>query len=130
MNRFKNILVLYAQRIGDEAALDRATELAKRNKARLTVVEVVERVPADPAVVMGTAAVEQRELESRFVAERQAHLDRLIGSVRQDGVEVTAAVLRGTPFLEIIRSGEARAFQEASFGKILIFPVSVLEQAH
>ena len=30
--------------------------------------------------------------------------------------------------LELIRSGEARAFQEASFGKIVIFPVSMLEQ--
>lgn len=31
--------------------------------------------------------------------------------------------------LELIRSGEARAFQEASFGKIVIFPVENLEQA-
>jgi len=30
--------------------------------------------------------------------------------------------------LELIRSGEARAFQEASFGKIVVFPMSMLEQ--
>jgi len=29
--------------------------------------------------------------------------------------------------LELIRSGEARAYQEASFGKIVIFPVQMLE---
>jgi chromatin segregation and condensation protein Rec8/ScpA/Scc1 (kleisin family) len=30
--------------------------------------------------------------------------------------------------LELIRSGEARAFQEASFGKIVVFPVEMLER--
>jgi len=30
--------------------------------------------------------------------------------------------------LELIRSGDARAFQEASFGKIVIFPAEMLEQ--
>lgn len=30
--------------------------------------------------------------------------------------------------LELVRSGEARAFQEASFGAIVIFPVQLLEQ--
>ncbi len=30
--------------------------------------------------------------------------------------------------LELIRSGEARAFQESSFGKIVVFPADVLEQ--
>jgi segregation and condensation protein A len=30
--------------------------------------------------------------------------------------------------LELVRSGEARAFQEASFGAIVIFPVQMLEQ--
>ncbi len=31
--------------------------------------------------------------------------------------------------LELIRSGDARAFQEAHFGKIVIFPVEMLEQS-
>jgi chromatin segregation and condensation protein Rec8/ScpA/Scc1 (kleisin family) len=30
--------------------------------------------------------------------------------------------------LELIRSGEARAYQEASFGNIVVFPVEMLEQ--
>ena len=30
--------------------------------------------------------------------------------------------------LELIRSGEARAFQEAVIGKIVVFPVEMLEQ--
>jgi nucleotide-binding universal stress UspA family protein len=37
MQRFKNILVVYDNRVGDEATLRRATELAKRNAARLTL---------------------------------------------------------------------------------------------
>ena len=45
MQRFKNILVCHSQRIGDEAALSRATALAKANEARLSVLEVIEKVP-------------------------------------------------------------------------------------
>lgn len=37
MRRFKNILIYDTQHVGDEAALTRATKLAKRNEARLTV---------------------------------------------------------------------------------------------
>jgi len=37
MRRLKNILIYCTQRAGDDAVLTRATELAKRNEARLTV---------------------------------------------------------------------------------------------
>ena len=35
--------MVYNRQVGAEAALDRATALAKQNEARLTVVEVVEK---------------------------------------------------------------------------------------
>lgn len=104
MQRFKNILVSYSQRLGDEAALDRATALAKLNNARLTVIEVLEGLPdyADPP--FGTSTAEKRDRESLFLDERRSHLERLTKSIRQEGLQVDAMVLSGPPFLEIIRA--------------------------
>ncbi|NJO34814.1 MAG: hypothetical protein HC869_18540, partial [Rhodospirillales bacterium] len=81
-----NILVVYSRRIGDEAALSRATVLARLNGARLTALEVIERVPSNVTALLGSSIVEERELENRFFNERHAHLDRLVASVRQEGV--------------------------------------------
>ncbi|MDJ0950901.1 MAG: universal stress protein [Alphaproteobacteria bacterium] len=104
MQRFKNILVLYDRKIGDEAALRRASALAERNQARLTVVEVVEKLPRDLLALLVQTAETERDLQERFIREREAHLERLIASIRKKGIDVGCAVLRGTPFLEVIRA--------------------------
>jgi nucleotide-binding universal stress UspA family protein len=89
MQRFKNILVVYQNAIGDDATLDRATLLAKRNGSRLTLVEVLD-------VETGG------HLES--AEQRRQHLDRIADSIRWRGVSVERTeVLVGTPFLEITR---------------------------
>ncbi len=104
MKRFKNILMLYNQSVGDDAALDRATALAKRNGARLTVLEVIERMPSLAAAPFGSSASEQRELEGRFFEERRALIERLIDPLRQQGVQVDGAVAQGKVFLAIVRA--------------------------
>ncbi|MEJ2123130.1 MAG: universal stress protein [Alphaproteobacteria bacterium] len=104
MQRFKNILVCHSQQIGNEAALSRATTLAKVNKARLTVFDVVEKLPEYAGAPFGSSISEERDLERRFIDERQSLLDRVITSIRQDGLEVEASVRFGPPFLEIIRA--------------------------
>ena len=88
MHRFKNILVVYNGQVGDEATLNRATVLARRNAARLTVVEPMRNLP---------------DQESLFIEARQKQLERLIAPVRQEGIRATATVLTGIPFIEIIR---------------------------
>ena len=103
MKRFKNILVLYGQQIGDEAALERAAALAKANHARLTVVEVIEKLPADVASVFASVH-KQRQLENDLIAERRAHLERLTASITVSGVDVEVEVLRGVAFLEVVRA--------------------------
>ncbi len=103
MRRFKNILVLYGQQIGDEAALERATALAKANDARLTVIEVVEKLPSDVASLFASAH-KQQQLENSLLAERRSHLDRLTASISVSGVEVCVEVLRGITFLEVVRA--------------------------
>ena len=87
MERFKNILVVFGEAIGDDDTLAQATTLAKRNDARLTVVEVIT----------------DSNLSSNAIAEKEKVLHRLTASIRQDGVTLDTVVLRGTPFLEIIR---------------------------
>ena len=48
MNRFKNILAVYNDTVGDDGALAQATAMAKRNDARLTVIEVDKDADALP----------------------------------------------------------------------------------
>jgi len=87
VKRFKNILVVFGNAVGDDDTLAQATILAKRNKARLTVVEVIDDL----------------NLPFNAIAEREKLLHRLTASFRQDGVTLDTVVLRGTSFLEIIR---------------------------
>ena len=96
MKRFKNILAVYNQVPGDEATLRRATTLARRNGARLTVAEVIER--------RDNLDESARSLARTIAAERRKHLERLIWGIRHEGLEVSAAVLEGIGFLEIIRT--------------------------
>jgi nucleotide-binding universal stress UspA family protein len=104
MKRFKNILMLYNQSVGDDAALDRATALAKRNGARLTVLEVIERMPSLAAAPFGSSVTEQRDLHGRYFDERRALIERLVDPLRQEGVEVDGAVAQGKVFLAIVRA--------------------------
>ncbi len=104
MQRFKNILMLYNQSVGDEAALDRATALAKRNGARLTVLEVIERLPSLAAAPFGSSVSEQRDLQGRYFDERRALLERLVDPLRRDGVQVDVAVAQDKVFLAIVRA--------------------------
>ena len=90
MQRFKNILVVYNSAVGDEATLARAAAVARRNAARLTVTTVLEEPGADERNVV--------------VEERRQHLERLIASIRHDGIQADTTVLVGTPFLEITRA--------------------------
>ncbi len=100
MKRFKNILAVYNQHPGDETTLERATALAQRNSARLTVVEVTE----DFGGTEGLMAIQSEAAAHRVAAERLAHLERLIESIRHKGIEVGAGVLSGSPFLAIIQA--------------------------
>ena len=85
LKRFKNIVVVYADVVGSEDALLNATELAKRNRAQLTLVEVV--APRDSA----------------HLEERRRRLERIALSVHLDGLPISAVVRQGTPFIEIIK---------------------------
>jgi len=87
MKRFKNILAIFNDAVGDDDTLTQAAALAKRNGAQLVVAEVI----SDP------------EVSSGLISEKEKHLHRLTASIRQEGIALSTMVLTGTPFMEIIR---------------------------
>ncbi|MBW2389000.1 MAG: universal stress protein, partial [Deltaproteobacteria bacterium] len=101
MKRFKKILLLSREGSGERATLARAVELAKRNRARLTLVEVVEQLPRQLGMLVTT--MPPVDLEKLVVEERKERLEALVAPLVEDEVRASAVVLCGTPFLEIIR---------------------------
>ncbi len=101
MKRFKKILLLTGERPGERATVARAAALAKRNGARLTLVEVVEQLPRDMQELI--TAAPPIDLVKLVVKDRREGLEALAAPLRDQGIRVSAAVLSGTPFLELIR---------------------------
>ena len=101
MHRFKNILILHDRRPGHQLTIKRGGDLARRNQARLTVVDVIEDDSWDSGEIYASASF--RELKQLVIEERQKDLESAIEPVRQQGLDVRAKLLFGKPFLEIIR---------------------------
>jgi universal stress protein E len=101
MRRFKNILLIHDPAVPDEGALRRASSLAKRNQARLTLFSVLKDVPPSAYLVEPDRSVSQ--LQAALSEERSEMLDQQARDIAADGVEVATRVVTGTPFLEIIR---------------------------
>lgn len=88
MRRFRNILAVYNETIGAEDALTQAATLAHANRARLTLVDVFS----------------QNRCSRAELREREKCLQRTVKALKLDGIEhVTAEILVGTDFLEIVR---------------------------
>jgi len=101
VKRFKNILLLADQGTDSNAILRRAAALANNNRARLTVVDVIEELPRD--IQKFIVVITPMELQKRVIQERQKQLERLVAPILKEGLRVGINVLSGTPFLEIIR---------------------------
>lgn len=104
MKRFKNILLLYDGAVGTDAALSRAQSLARSNGATLTLFEVVQQVPRDVLSLLGPLTRDDVEVQERYLEERRANLERLAASMRADDIAVEVSVVRGIPFIEVIRA--------------------------
>jgi universal stress protein E len=96
MKRFRNILYVADSSGVVHKAFHHAVGLAERNSARLTVIRVMERIPAHLKRLM------PHGLRRIRVREPEAALDRLSeqGAGR---VEVETKIVEGKAFLEIIR---------------------------
>lgn len=86
MKRFQNILMVYNDAVGDDEALTQAANLARRNAARLTLIEVVSEPSSD-----------------YLQSERRKHLARIAVSISREDIAVETVVHTGIPFLRIIQ---------------------------
>ncbi len=104
MKRFKNILVVADQDGFHDAVMGRAIWLAKSNAARLTLVDVMPASPGDlSSVLAGIPGVSAGEVEHEVLDFHRSRLERIAAPVRAEGIETRQILLRGVPFLEVIR---------------------------
>lgn len=97
MKRFQKILCYVGGPADPSPGLERATELAERNAARLTLVDVLaESSPWLP--VPGKS-----QLERLLVTSRIEDLEEMADRLRQRGLQVDIVVTTGNPFYELIR---------------------------
>jgi nucleotide-binding universal stress UspA family protein len=101
MKRFKNILLFADPTTDVTVSFRRALLLAKHNQAHLTVVDVVDQLPPDMLRLI--TVMNPIELQEIVVKERLSQLEKLVKPARKKGIRISAKVLIGTPFLEIIR---------------------------
>ena len=101
MKRFKKILLVDPPRRGLRTALKRAADLATRNEARLTVLGVVEPVPALAETLAGDA--NGSSLSELLRRERIGRIRRSVAPLRKEGVDVEIRVVAGRPSFEILQ---------------------------
>ncbi len=99
MQRFKNILLVLNPEIDEQAAIEKAVALAKKNQAKLTLFSVLER---QSDLVRSPEQALMLMLEG-IATERSEWMDRQLAPIREQGVDVSSIVVAETPFLAIIR---------------------------
>jgi len=104
MKRFKNILVLCDDDGIADAAFDRVSWLAEANKARVTLVDVIEESQSElTQLFAGLGRIRSEQIASEVFAARQARLESLAEVLRQRGAEADIAIDTGKTFIEVIR---------------------------
>jgi len=101
MERFKNILFSSCGGKEDLAALDRATRLAVSNRARLTLVRVLEELPLAASYFLPKNHLSKLEDAARTLAEND--LKALVKRV-DPAIKVETRILTGKVFIELIRA--------------------------
>ena len=101
MHRFERILFLARGGAKIKTLLRRAADLAVSNGAELTIMDVLERPPAETASLLEDMSSEK--LVDMLVAQREAKLAKLISFVDREGLTVRSKVVVGTVFAEVVR---------------------------
>ncbi len=102
MTRFKNILLVLHGKNNEEEAVKRAFGLAKKNKAKLTIVDVLDELPDRIKDYLDIVSAE--ELEEIVSEERTEEIQALIKSIEiSKGIKTVVKTLVGKPHIEIIK---------------------------
>lgn len=101
MQRFKRILFLAKGSGKIKTLLKHAADLAASNGAELTIMDVLQRPPAETETFL--EGISSSKLEEMLVAERQSQLANLASLVDREGLTVRARVAVGRVFSEVVR---------------------------
>ncbi len=101
MKRFSKILVIADSAEENSTAIIRAIELAETNQAEVTLIDVVQEIPG--GMQMAVVALPYDQLINMVVTEKRETLEKIVAARRDGNVAVAIDVLKGKPFLEIIR---------------------------
>jgi len=105
MQRFENILCVISSGQNCEVVLERAVELATNHQANLSVVEVLEEIPA--GMFQSSDTIQSEELREALITSHKRRLQQQIAPWREETI-IRSGVLVGIPFLEIIREVQRR----------------------
>jgi nucleotide-binding universal stress UspA family protein len=100
MKRFSNILYFADGVQNDVSAFGRAVELARKNKARLTALDVVPD-GQPPKRIAGRRGTDVLKL---WREDCESQLDAMVQRHDSPGTPVTIRVVSGIPFVEVIRA--------------------------
>ena len=101
MERFQNILFVSFGAKEDEPALERANHLAVANKAKITLLRVIEDLPLAVRTMMKKIQLADFQEGSQALARKE--LDALTKKI-DPSVKVDTKIIFGKPFIEIIRT--------------------------
>lgn len=100
MRRFKDILYIVASESNSKVAFKHAVTLANNNQARLTVVEIIDKIPS--TLITDGRTLSTERFREKIIADHQQILQALVVSLEKK-TEIQTKVLVGKAFLEIIR---------------------------
>ena len=101
MKRFKNILFVSDFKTEACNALDRAVALSERNQADLTIVDFVDDLPDNLKKTLLTKQL--KKIQSYSLEIIQEQMKEAVASIRGTVGNVSYQLLKGRPFVEIIR---------------------------
>lgn len=99
MKRFKNILYYAEREKKPSPTLARTVELAKRNEAKLTIIDVTESLSP-----LATSWLSNTDLQALLTEHRQEQLQSLADAYASSGVPIVTTVYSGISFVEVIRT--------------------------
>lgn len=101
MKRFKNILLLADKQSGIKQLIKRASELAEKNNARLTIIDVQDDYAKEIGDIVSAKYL--AEIQAASTKSKLERLTDLWESSRDNSVKGKVKILTGIPFLEVIR---------------------------
>ena len=100
MRRFKNILYFADGATEHSSALERAVTLARVNNATLTVFDVIPEGNSQEEILRRLDV----DIDQLSRTEREAEVDALVASLRDQDISIRKRVVSGIPFVEVIRA--------------------------